>query len=82
MKDNSSNNNINFQANLINTDLGEKLAKFKLYNEFLSNALIYIYQANYSTNNLPSDEIEKIKEKYSEIKVIMDEALEIADKKG
>ena len=74
MKDNQ-NNQINFKSTLVNTEFGEKLAKFKLLSEFLSNSMIYYYQTAYTTKSFTQAELNAIKDKYSQIKSIVDDTI-------
>ena len=74
------NNQINFKSTLINTEFGEKLAKFKLFSEFLSQSMVYYYQTTYTTKNFTQDELNTIKDKYSQIKSIVDETIDLFQK--
>lgn len=74
----SQNNQINFKTTLINTELGEKLARFKILTEFLSTSLVYCYQTAYGSKNFTQEEYDIINSKYREVKDIVDDTLVLA----
>jgi hypothetical protein len=79
MKDNQ-NNQINFQSSLVNSEIGEKLAKFKFLSDFLSNFILYYYQIKYSSRNFTQEELDIAKDKSSQLKDIINETIDLFQK--
>lgn len=79
MKDNQ-NNQINFQSSLVNSEIGEKLAKFKFLSDFLSNFILYYYQIKYSSRNFTQEELDIAKDKFSQLKDIINETIDLFQK--
>lgn len=76
--ENNQSNKFNFKEALVNTELGEKLARFKILTEFLSNSLVCCYQTVYTDNkSLTQEEYDVIYDKYGAVKDIIDDTLEL-----
>jgi len=77
MENSQKNSPVNFKTALVNTELGEKLAKFKILADFLSESLIYCYQTVYGSKKSTQEEYDIIECKYGEVKYIVDDTLEM-----
>jgi hypothetical protein len=77
--ENNQNSKFSFKEAVVNAELGEKLARFKILADFLSSALVCCYQSAYSGKSLTQQECEIIRHKYEEVKDIVDDTLRLLE---
>lgn len=74
---NNQNNRANFKEILINAEFGEKLARFKILADFISNSLVYYYETAYGSENLTQEDHNRFVQKYDEMKAIVESTFEL-----